>query len=139
MNDKVRIHNGKSWKIKGTVIDISKHPRSYIIQTDKGTILRRNRKHILLLKPSNVADQCMVEQESDSEDDCYSLINNTGNRNNPEPSEEQALDQSAGNMDLDLLIGDHNDDAEIPIPESRVTRYGRTIRPPAHLEYYDTS
>ena len=51
----------------------------------------------------------MVEQESDSEDDCYSLINNTGNRNNPGPSEEQALDQSAGNMDL--LFGDHNDDA----------------------------
>ena len=28
LNDEVRLHDGNSWSIKGTVIEISKYPRS---------------------------------------------------------------------------------------------------------------
>ena len=32
--------------IKGIIINTSQQPRSYIIKTDKGTVVRRNHKHI---------------------------------------------------------------------------------------------
>ena len=44
IDDKVRLHDGKSWSIKGTVVRRLKYPRSYIIMTSKGTTLRRNRR-----------------------------------------------------------------------------------------------
>ena len=45
INDKVRLHDGNAWNIKGIIINTSQHSRLYIIKTDKGTVVRRNRKH----------------------------------------------------------------------------------------------
>ena len=47
LNDKVRLHDGKSWSIKGKIIDVSNKPRSYIVLTEDGSKLHRNKKHIL--------------------------------------------------------------------------------------------
>ena len=40
LNDKVRLHDGKSWSIKGKIIDFSNKPRSYIVLTEDGPKLR---------------------------------------------------------------------------------------------------
>ena len=51
-----------------------------------------------------------------------------------EVNDSNVFDDSAANLDIDLLSGDLNDHAEILIPESVVTRSGRTIRPQARIQ-----
>ena len=48
LNDEVRLHDGKSWSIKGKIIDVSNTPCSYIVLTEDGSKLRRNRKHYII-------------------------------------------------------------------------------------------
>ena len=51
-NDPVRIPNKSSWRVKGkTVRKLTSPPRSYLVLTERGTILRRNRKDLLLIVP----------------------------------------------------------------------------------------
>ena len=50
LNDKVRMHDGKSWSIKGKIIDVSNKPRPYIVLTEDGSKLRRNKKHYIIYK-----------------------------------------------------------------------------------------
>ena len=46
----VRLHNGKDWSRKAKIIDNHKNDRSYVLETDKGTTIRRNRRHMMLMK-----------------------------------------------------------------------------------------
>ena len=51
-NDKVRIHNNSSWRVKGKIIKkLTSPPRSYLVNTERGSILRGNRKDLLLIVP----------------------------------------------------------------------------------------
>ena len=111
-NDEVRLHDGHSWGTKGKVVEpLKDFPRSYIVETDKGKILRRNRKHILLKKEEN-------EDNNEKFDDEYQLSYN--DRPNDTTSE---------------LVS--NNDNEIREPPSQCrTRSGRTIRKPSRYEDY---
>ena len=40
----VRIHNGKNWPTKAKVIEKAKSPRSYVVETEAGQTLCRNRR-----------------------------------------------------------------------------------------------
>ena len=31
LNDKVRLHDGKSWSVKGKIVEVCKEPRSYMV------------------------------------------------------------------------------------------------------------
>jgi len=44
--DAVRVHNGQSWQA-AKVIGAHQSPRSYQVQTDNGTHLRRNRRDLI--------------------------------------------------------------------------------------------
>ena len=44
----VKIHDGNSWSIQGQVIQKAETPRSYIVQTESGRQLRRNRQDLLV-------------------------------------------------------------------------------------------
>ena len=48
----VRIRQNNNWSQKGKVIQKSTQPRSYDVITDKGTVLRRNRRHLLKTRES---------------------------------------------------------------------------------------
>ena len=49
-NDLAKIHNKSSWRVKGMIIKkLTSPPRSYLVLTERGTVLRRNRKNLLLL------------------------------------------------------------------------------------------
>ena len=51
-NDPVRIHNNSLWRVKGKIVKkLTSPPRSYLVLNEKGTILRRNRKDLLLIVP----------------------------------------------------------------------------------------
>ena len=43
----VRIHNGKNWPTKAEVIEKARPPRSYVVETEAGQTLRRNRRDLL--------------------------------------------------------------------------------------------
>ena len=74
VNDEVRLFDGKKWSIKGTVIENSNHPRSYVMHTQKGTKLRRNRKHILLTRRASNIDPCVSYKKRDDSECSFSLI-----------------------------------------------------------------
>lgn len=42
----VKLDGEKSWKTPAKVIAKAQEPRSYLIQTDQGTVARRNRRHL---------------------------------------------------------------------------------------------
>ena len=50
VDDEVRLHDGKQWSIKGVVKEVLDSPRSYLINTSRGTTVRRTRRHIQLTK-----------------------------------------------------------------------------------------
>ena len=138
INDKVHLHDGNAWNIKGIIINTSQHPRSYIIKTDKGTVVRHNRKHIQFNVRENKSDDSQPFNSDD--DDSYSLI---------QLDEETVipLNQVPNIEDVDLLMnnlsnlsiaGDSNiSEPEILIPEPVTTRYGRRIQTPQHQNEYE--
>ena len=56
-------HNNSSWRVKGRKVKkLTSLPSSYFVLTERGTILRRNRKDLLLMVPhqncSYLKDNC---------------------------------------------------------------------------------
>eukprot|EP00112_Aurelia_sp_Birch-Aquarium-sp1_P023106 Seg6752.2 transcript_id=Seg6752.2/GoldUCD/mRNA.D3Y31 product="hypothetical protein" protein_id=Seg6752.2/GoldUCD/D3Y31 len=46
----VRLHDGKDWSRKAKIIDNHENDISYVLETEKGTTVRRNRKHMMPMK-----------------------------------------------------------------------------------------
>ena len=46
----VRLHNGEDWSRKAKIFENHKSDRSYLLEKDKGTIIRRNRRHMMRMK-----------------------------------------------------------------------------------------
>ena len=106
--DSVRYKHGSIWK---PAIVISNHtaPRSYIIQTSNGMILRRNRCH---LKRTNEHVKIAPSYDDDDID---------------------------GNITSERPVDNHSQNADSgPVPCSNVTerrsRYGRLIKPPIRYQ-----
>eukprot|EP00112_Aurelia_sp_Birch-Aquarium-sp1_P025749 Seg874.5 transcript_id=Seg874.5/GoldUCD/mRNA.D3Y31 product="putative protein K02A2.6" protein_id=Seg874.5/GoldUCD/D3Y31 len=66
--DCVRFHGKNAWDRKGVIVEKCPQPRSYKVSTDKGTTVRRNRKHLLHTKESLEPIEHIIEL-SDSETD----------------------------------------------------------------------
>ena len=49
-NEVVRVRNDGQWSLKARVIKQDQTPRSYLVETETGKVLRRNRKHLLFTK-----------------------------------------------------------------------------------------
>lgn len=49
-DDTVRILSQEKWNLKGKIVKKLKEPRSYLIKTEQGKYVRRNRRHILKTK-----------------------------------------------------------------------------------------
>ena len=48
--DTVRVHNGVDWSRKAKIVENHKNDTSYAIETEKGTLIRRNQKHLMPTK-----------------------------------------------------------------------------------------
>ena len=64
--DVIRFRKDGCWSRKGRVIAKAAQPRSYKIQTDKGTTIIRNRRHLLLTN-----EQFQEEDTEDSNSELY--------------------------------------------------------------------
>ncbi|XP_049524652.1 uncharacterized protein LOC125946191 [Dermacentor silvarum] len=74
--DTVRIKKG-AWATKAKVLKPAGHPRSYTVVTENGTVLRRNRQHLLLTREPF--------RRNDQEDDDDDFEGNSGQRNGLAP------------------------------------------------------
>ena len=68
-NDVVRVKHGNRWE-KAVVVNTHMTPRSYIIKTADGTVLRRNRRHL------RHTDEDITMVNSDYIDDGDDTVNN---------------------------------------------------------------
>ena len=113
----MRLYKDKQWKIKGTVKRKCKEHRSYLVETDSGKILRRNRCHILKAPQKDPSDA--------SESESYQELESISNQSQP-----TGISDSLPNPPL-------VDPA--PNQSRHTTRSGREVRRPAYLNDYDTS
>ena len=153
IDDSVRLHDGQNWSIKGTIVDVLDHPRSYIVSTSKGTKVRRNRKQILLTKKTHLRDMTDTPMDVDLN---YHLIDYPlldvaipdDQLNRPliptplgevldEQNEQQLATQyieeieDISNSLIDLTLNDPPKETNEQTPVT--TRSGRIVRTPSHL------
>ena len=46
-DNQCRVRNGESWSVKGKVVGKARQPRSYVVKTETGSTIRRNRRDLL--------------------------------------------------------------------------------------------
>ena len=113
--ENVRVRENRSW-VPTVVTDIWPTPRSYVVKTESGTSLRRNRKHVLK-KPESTS-----LMESDKEGVTSATEVATPNKC-VSPSEE-------------VTVATSPERSSISTPPERSlyrTRSGRTAKPPDRL------
>ena len=95
----------KDYKHPGFVVAPSSSPRSYVVKTEDGVLLRRNRRHLVptteRLREDSAWEDIPVRDADESED------------STPDPPQKDSLSQS---------------------PDHYVTRSGRIIKPPTKLD-----
>ena len=121
--DVVRFRKDGCWSRKGRVIAKAAQPRSYKIQTDKGTIIRRNRRHLLLTE-----EQFLEEDTEDSDSEFYQ----TAREDIP-----NARDEDNQITRGDAVIPEEHNVVNDTQDQSVRTRSGRISRPPKHLNIYE--
>ena len=82
--EKARLHDGQTWKEKGeTVEHLNEPPRLYLIRTENGNIIRRNRKHVLLWKGGN--SDSFFKNETDDDEYLFNIYKETNKTTNQTP------------------------------------------------------
>ena len=78
VNDNVRIRFQGNWNRKRRVIKKLEEPRLYLIETEEGNYLRRNRRHLLKTyeKPSSITTHVDYENEMKKMVKCNTQHNN---------------------------------------------------------------
>ena len=114
-NDIVRLYDGTNWTIKGKIIkQLKDQPRSYLVKTQNGKIIKRNRKDVLLSKKENESNNLEKTENNEYPLFTFSQTNTRKNDNN--------------NTD--------NINNQINETSTRQTRSGRIIRRPRRFEDY---
>ena len=82
-NDIVHLYDGTNWTIKGKIIEqLKDQPRSYLVKTQNGNIIKRNRKDILLSKKENENDNGKEIESNEYPLFTFSQTNTTNIDNN---------------------------------------------------------
>mgnify|MGYP002803598375 CR=1 FL=1 len=106
----VRVRDGKTWPLKGKVMEKAQQPRSYIVKTEKGSFIRRNRKG-LLASPEMFEPQEMSDIESE-------------------------IPTSSGIKETSQLHLRRTDVRDNNNEQCVRTRSGRVVKPPAYLRNF---
>uniref|UniRef100_A0A3Q3JIL2 Gypsy retrotransposon integrase-like protein 1 n=1 Tax=Monopterus albus TaxID=43700 RepID=A0A3Q3JIL2_MONAL len=87
---RVKLDGGKDWKTPAKVISRSKESRSYLVEMDNGTMLRRNRRHLQAVPEINNPTEQQQQAESGAlQQNCdFPTSQGTAQR---EPSESPVL------------------------------------------------
>ena len=118
-------HNGRI--VPGRVVHKHATPRSYIVETDEGRQLRRNRKH---LKPTRVSfdEQPQFQPEPANEDMCSDVSENAMCASKQNVSENSA--------NISLQNSGQSGPSEVISKPEMITRAGRSIKAPAKFDDY---
>ena len=120
MSDAVRIHSGKSWSRLGVVVRKHKNPRSYVIKTDKGTFIRRNRRDLLKINNNSKMIEIYTSYP-DIEKETEARIEN---------NEEARIENDHIRAGEEEVINEEN---------IVITRSGRQVNRPQYLNAYETN
>ena len=124
----IRVREGKSWSVKGQVKEKAKQPRSYIVKTEKGSTIRRNRRDIL-----KTAEQ--FEPNSLPE---YEIELPTTQPQSAQPQSTQVVSNSPSTSAEQPSFSLNQPPAQTSASGEQCykTRSGRTVKPPSHLKDY---
>ena len=121
--EKARVRMQGKWE-PVVVINNAKTPRSYIVRTESGKILRRNRRHLMKLQ----------EQEVEVEDE-PTASNTSGeevNQREAEVTDQRDTELTVQETDQQDQMGvsTAEDPPQAPALKLTTTRYGRVSKPP---------
>lgn len=135
-------------KRKATVLAPTPQPRSYVVRTDDGVDLRRNRRRLNRLPRGRASTETFEFPENEEQPGAAQLVNGTdlnSNRGslNRRPNERGNADISAqaSTAQLDGSTGDLNATDAVPRTGDvahgdsarTLTRYGRVVKKPIRL------
>ena len=120
----VRLHDGQSWSTRDHITSKVPQPRSYMVLTETGHTVRRNRKHLLQTR----------EHSSPAEYDSDSSLVSTPNTVAP-PDEFQPQDTNHDLGTTEPTIAEPMS-ANEDLHTTRKTTSSRTIRKPAYLNEF---
>ena len=120
IRDTVRFRENGVRGRKGKVIEKCPQPQSYKVQTDKGTIIRRNRRHLLHTKESEPCSQEYIDL-SDSETE-------PTDEPQPIPPQENVVQHQHPPQQVAAHFPQ-----PLARPNSHTTRTGRQVKRPKHL------
>jgi len=102
----LRLDGEKKWSTSGMVVKQTKEPRSYLVQTQSGTVLRRNRRHLQKVGPTGT-DSAKTDMDSFSQP----------------PLKQKPHEKSTSIMNAEQVPPD-------PVPGPKMTSSGRVIKLP---------
>lgn len=125
LGDHVVYREGGKWQ-KAIIVKKCKEPRSYLIRTEKGSILRRNSSQLKVSYTKN-------ENQSFMSDTFIPLMYDSSKNVSKAPSSQQSdcapINEPSQTFNSDTNVNSRNDNMSMSTP-FKVSRSGRTIRPP---------
>jgi hypothetical protein len=117
VHDNVRFNEKNSCSRKGTVIEIADTPRSYHVKTDRNTIIRRNRRHLI-----PTSETVEIEEDDNHLESTDPLVDNESTDIHLELTDPQIDNQSTS----------------LPEPTNKApmntTRSGRVVKKPLRYQ-----
>ena len=117
--DSIRYKTGKTWTPAQLISENSSNPRSFKIKTPSGRVINRNRRHLLKTK----------------EGDNFSYARQLHDMANIETNNTSCFENREQNGNDNIHVNnDTNENLNVPVRDSVVTRSGRTSKPPSYLK-----
>ena len=118
----MRVRGDKSWSMKGKVIGKAHQPISYIVKTEKGWTIRRNRRDLLATTEKfDVQDTCDYEMEIPTSPEAE------GTQQENHAGATSSIVSGQGTTSSRAGIKDNYNEQSVR------TRSGRLVRPPTYL------
>ena len=133
-NVTVRVRHNNNWSRKGKIISKCEQPRHYNVLTEKGTTLRRNRRHLL-----KTDEQFKVKPEIDHDD-----IDVRSTQQESQVGAEASC-TSSNNVQRSSVTLARSQPANILSEQGQQssssscyrTRSGRSVKPPKRFDEYE--
>lgn len=121
----VRTDHDKAWNTNATVVHDAGTPRSWVVRTDQGSVLRRNRRHLQSAPPSPTAVQ------SPSSADRHVHVDRPAHASPVHPNTPATPRQSGRPPDQPRRAMQQTDVP--PTPSRQMSRFGRSYKAPQKL------
>ena len=106
------------------VINDAKTPRSYIVRTESGKILRRNRKHLMKLQEQELEVEDVPTASNTSGEEVNQREAEVTDQRDTEPTGQETDQQDQ------MGVSTAEDPPQAPALKLTTTRYGRVSKPP---------